>query len=276
MNLKRAFLITTAALLLPGMALAQVVDARFLVTKDFADNNATSINVVITCNTGVPLSQNSDITEAGGGVGFVVTSFDPAIGSCTITEDGEAGYTGSYVANGGAASATSCVIDSGNFAEGDQTCAITNSATPVDVSITKVWNMEGAGGNEVDTDSTFYVLSMGSITGGSACPEGPAGEVSDYNCAMLHFYGEGTQSVAVTPAVGGTDVYIEEDSQDSAVEVSNDCNGMVTVAPADPTQSCTYTNTVFFEGIPTLNQYGMAILVLLMLGVGFVGFRRFA
>jgi hypothetical protein len=39
--------------------------------------------------------------------------------------------------------------------------------------------------------------------------------------------------------------------------------------------SCTITNTVFFEGIPTLNQYGMAIMALLMLGMGFVGFRRF-
>ncbi|MFC1797120.1 IPTL-CTERM sorting domain-containing protein [Pseudomonadota bacterium] len=276
MNLKRAFLITTAALLLPGMALAQVVDARFLVTKDFADDNTTSINVVITCNTGVPLSQDADITEVGGGVGFVVTSFDPAIGSCTITEDGEAGYTGSYVANGGAASATSCVIDSTNWiADADQTCAITNAATPVDVSITKVWNMEGAGGNEVDTDSTFYITSMGSITGGSPCLDGPMGD-NGYNCRMLHFYGEGTQSVAVTPAVGGTDVYIDELNLDSAVEVSDDCDGMVTVAPADAAQSCTFTNTVFFEGIPTLNQYGMAILVLLMLGVGFVGFRRFA
>jgi hypothetical protein len=39
--------------------------------------------------------------------------------------------------------------------------------------------------------------------------------------------------------------------------------------------SCTIINTVFFEGIPTLGQYGMAILALLMLGVGFVSFRRF-
>jgi hypothetical protein len=38
--------------------------------------------------------------------------------------------------------------------------------------------------------------------------------------------------------------------------------------------SCTIYNTVFFEGIPTLSQYGMAILALLMLGAGFVGFRR--
>jgi hypothetical protein len=38
---------------------------------------------------------------------------------------------------------------------------------------------------------------------------------------------------------------------------------------------CTVTNTVFFEGIPTLSQWGMAIMALLMLGVGMVGFRRF-
>ena len=40
--------------------------------------------------------------------------------------------------------------------------------------------------------------------------------------------------------------------------------------------SCTFENTLFFEGIPTLSQYGLAILVLLTLGVGMVGFRRFA
>ncbi len=43
--------------------------------------------------------------------------------------------------------------------------------------------------------------------------------------------------------------------------------------------SCTIINTLFFEdasGISTLSQYGMALLVLLMLGIGFVSFRRFA
>ncbi|MBT8060186.1 MAG: IPTL-CTERM sorting domain-containing protein [Gammaproteobacteria bacterium] len=33
---------------------------------------------------------------------------------------------------------------------------------------------------------------------------------------------------------------------------------------------------MFFEGIPTLSQWGMALMALLMLGVGLVGFRRFA
>jgi len=48
------------------------------------------------------------------------------------------------------------------------------------------------------------------------------------------------------------------------------------VIKANQGASCLVTNTVFFEGIPTLSQYGLAILALLMLGVGMVGFRRFA
>ncbi len=273
MNLKRAFLIMTAALLLPGMALAQVGDARFLVSKNFTDDNPTSIEVTITCNTGVPLTQSASITEDNG-VGFVVTSFDPTQGICEITEDGEAGYTGTYLANDQLPSATSCLFED-NFAEGDQLCVINNAPTPVPVVINKVWNLEGAGGNEVEMGAVFYIVSMGEIDGGLDCLDGNLGEGYDF-CARLLFSGEGTQSVSVTPAVGGTDVYIHEDNQDSAVEVSNDCDGMVTVSPGDVGAPCTYTNTVFFEGIPTLNQYGMAILALLMLGVGFVGFRRFA
>jgi hypothetical protein len=41
-------------------------------------------------------------------------------------------------------------------------------------------------------------------------------------------------------------------------------------------EECTIVNTVFFEGIPTLSQWGMAIMALLMLGVGFISVRRFA
>jgi hypothetical protein len=272
MNLKRAFLIMTAALLLPGMVLAQVGDARFIVSKNFTDDNPTSIEVTITCNTGVPLTQSASITEDEG-VGFVVTSFDPVQGTCEITEDGEAGYTGTYLANDSLPSTTSCLFED-NFLEGDQICIINNEPTPVPVVVIKEWNMEGAGGNEVDMDSVFYVTSEGSISGGAPCMSSPAD--GHINCAMLSFSGEGSQTVLVTPEVGGTVVDINEDNQDSAVVVTNDCGGSVTVSPGDAAESCTFTNTVFFEGIPTLNQYGMAILALLMLGVGFVGFRRFA
>ena len=40
--------------------------------------------------------------------------------------------------------------------------------------------------------------------------------------------------------------------------------------------TCTDLEDLFFEGIPTLSRHGLAILALLMLGVGMVGFRRFA
>ena len=71
-----------------------------------------------------------------------------------------------------------------------------------------------------------------------------------------------------------TTCWVNETLFDSAVEGDGGCDGQVFL-PGDSDQSCVITNTVFFEGIPTLSQYGMAIMALLMLGVGFVGFRRF-
>jgi hypothetical protein len=63
------------------------------------------------------------------------------------------------------------------------------------------------------------------------------------------------------------------DILDSAVETKTNC-GPMAISPGNG-NSCTFYYTVFFEGIPTLSQYGLAIMALLMLGVGFVGFRRF-
>ena len=61
---------------------------------------------------------------------------------------------------------------------------------------------------------------------------------------------------------------------ESAVAVDESDCGSVTVMTTGAAE-CTIIATAFFEGIPTLSQYGMAIMALLMLGVGFVGFRRF-
>jgi hypothetical protein len=59
----------------------------------------------------------------------------------------------------------------------------------------------------------------------------------------------------------------------SGVESVDDCGWRD--IPAGGSDDCTFTNTVFFEGIPTLSQYGLMVLALLMFGVGAVGFRRF-
>jgi hypothetical protein len=66
-----------------------------------------------------------------------------------------------------------------------------------------------------------------------------------------------------------------EDLVQSGVESENGCEGWTTLS-ADDKYACTIYNSVFFEGIPTLSQWGTAIMALLVLGVGLVGFRRFA
>ena len=57
------------------------------------------------------------------------------------------------------------------------------------------------------------------------------------------------------------------------VEVDDGSCQSMTVLPGVGA-SCTITNTRLYEGIPTLSQYGLALMALLMLGVGFVAFRR--
>ena len=73
---------------------------------------------------------------------------------------------------------------------------------------------------------------------------------------------------------GSTNCFAELTGVGSAVEVINGC-GVETILVGDGMVDCDITATAFYEGIPTLSQYGMALMALLMLGVGFVGFRRF-
>ena len=63
----------------------------------------------------------------------------------------------------------------------------------------------------------------------------------------------------------------------SGVEMINGCgthSDPIVLSPG-AAADCDITYTIFFEGIPTLSQWGMAIMALLMMGVGFIGFRRF-
>ena len=77
----------------------------------------------------------------------------------------------------------------------------------------------------------------------------------------------------VVPNYPSSSCWVDENIVDDAIEVINGCMN-ISVSVGNPAE-CTITNTVFFEGIPTLNQYGLAIMALLMLGIGMVGFRRF-
>jgi hypothetical protein len=147
---------------------------------------------------------------------------------------------------------------------------------PVEVEVTKEWFMAGNSGNVYDPEASIMISSPTEIVGGYPCYDTKKTSYYGDYCAYLNFIGPDTvtKSVMVYPTWKGVTVNIEENVAETYIETENDCGGTVTIYPGDG-GSCTVTNSVFFEGIPTLNQYGLALLALLMLGVGMVGFRRF-
>jgi len=302
MNLKRAFLIALAACILPGAALAQElidVDVRFIVTKNFKDNNPGSVMVKLECNDGF-VSQDgmAEITEDEGHTFIVsgLTEIEDTI--CEITEGGMDGYSAKYKATGdddsnnnkisclywhegglqepGAAGSSKTEDDMPNRAVYMglvNTCHIVNRPDPVDITVSKDWDVTNSGGNPVEFYAMVLAYSEADIAGGYPCEM----STSSMGCMSLYFVGEdpSAQTVSVESSWKGTTVNFVEDVADSYVETENSCDGDVTVTPGETGASCAFMNSVFFEGIPTLSQYGMAIMALLMLGVGFVGFRRF-
>lgn len=265
-------------------------DATFRVTKEFTDGqNPTLVDVTISCFTGLPLIQSQTIS-ATQDVNFIVTSFDSGELDCEITEDLTelVGYTPTYLPTGenvdsdGACNFYDVSGGSENF------CHIVNDADPVEVVIEKVWVIDGVNGDQIDQTYklTLYCdteepttqesenFQIGGCQNGDL-PSGSIGPGPSYGFCQ-EFYGNGSETFTafVEPDYPTTNCWVEELVYDDSVEVHNGCENLV--ISAGQGASCVITNTVFFEGIPTLSQYGMAILALLMLGVGLVGFRRFA
>ncbi|MBT8047007.1 MAG: IPTL-CTERM sorting domain-containing protein [Xanthomonadales bacterium] len=269
MNLKRAFLTLMAAMILPGAVYAQDLAIGITATVDFSDGNTEEmITVDFSCNDG-----NNPVGQAilGDGGSFRHPNDGLAAGFvCTVTgSDVNANYSVTY--NGSA--------DPCSFTEaGEVTCAILATPDNATITVTKFWDVTGAGGEAVDESATIEARAdIGVLADGGICDDHNGVIATDMHleeCVYLDFNGDGdTASVSVITGVDGETVTFTENNEDSAVEVSNDC-GAVEVFPGDDVD-CSFTNTVFFEGIPTLSQYGLAIMALLMLGVGFVGFRRF-
>jgi len=267
-------------------------DARFTVLKQFTDGNPGDVTVSIDCNTGLILDQDKVISEDGIGVTFVVTSYDAGEMDCNVTEAPVAGYSADYEASGDSNSsdADDPSEDAGCFwteiAGGvENLCVITNSPDPVDVVVHKEWLYPGSS-SASDISNEFEVMLVCEnaeiVDGDKLCgyvgtygAEQSQAEISNTSCKWLQGYGDETFTEQVIPYdwPGGT-CYAVEVNVDQAVEVDNGC-GLLEVS-AGSGDSCTIINTVFFEGIPTLSQYGMALMALLMLGIGFVAVRRIA
>lgn len=245
-------------------------------TKDFTDGNTGEVEVRLTCNTGLPLIQKFIIAE-GEPVNFVVENFEPGTMDCRVEEitAGTTGYTTSYAASAidGTADAIrseadGCfydLIEGGAFA-----CALTNTLDPVEVVVSKEWvgdveQIEAAVGLQASASYSCYdVLTA---------PDG----VLTTAQGSLFFSGNSTDTIGgLYPWWNGSPYcVISETGVDSSVESDDSDCASVPIAPGLD-GACTIVNTMFFEGIPTLNRYGLILLALLMLGVGAIGFRRYA
>jgi hypothetical protein len=171
-------------------------------------------------------------------------------------------------------------------------CFLLNEILPVDVEVTKVWDISGMGGADYDRFAEVTIGCDAEIEDGYQKGNKWYITFDLYDDEYVDDEGDDIGMATVTAMVypewfktandpkkqKSTKCWAGEPDVDSAVEVESDCGsksepGMsVTAGKGD---SCTISNTLFFEGIPTLNQYGMAIMALLMLSMGFVGFRRF-
>ncbi len=270
--------------------------ATFRVTKVFTDGNPADVDVTLSCNTGLPLEQTKTINSEEH-VTFVVTDFDDGELDCEITESAVAGYSASY--DDGTVSAENCSYEDLGYGFGSrQACQITNSPDPVDVVVTKEWLLNGPNAGDVSDDYSITLYCDAEIVGGydiyeSEGADSPDGDVQlgcglitkgadspqGFNgyqwCKTMSGSGNGDETFEVIPEYPSSGCYAREIVYDDAIESdSSDCDSLVVSAGSG--DSCTIVNTVFFEGIPTLSQYGMAILALLMLGAGLVGFRRLA
>ncbi len=235
--------------------------AQFRVIKTFIDGSTDEVDVLLTCNTGLPLEQS--FTIAGGdpvGVVFIVNDFLPGTMTCEVTETrGPEGYFPIFNDGDG------CRWE--NIVPDLYVCEISNVADVATFSVLKVWEIFNEGGEEVIQEAYVTIWCSSEIVGGNY------DEFRDewYTSGYL---GDGDVLTAmVDTSQGPTTCYATESISQSGVESEDNCDSRA--IPAGGSSSCTFVNTVFFEGIPTLSQYGLAILALLMLGVGLVGFRRF-
>lgn len=242
---------------------------QFVVTKDFTDDSDGSADVYLRCNAGLPLEQEFTLGD-GDNVTFIVREFRQGTMDCRVWEDPIDGYEESYMAGGPGAADLIDQDDDGCIFEGVQsgifTCDITNSVEEVEIEVTKTW----VGVTEED----MVLEAQADYTCYDVYTSGAGGQTETVS-GTLSFSGmTSTRSITgIYPAVSGSYCMVSEPVVESFVEAdASDCANV----PVEPGASCTLVNTVFFEGIPTLSQYGMALMALLMLGMGFVGIRRLA
>lgn len=253
--------------------------ASFTVQKRFNDgNNITPVQLNIKCNTGLPLEQSLTVLPNDGEFGqfevkFIVEDFTDGTLDCEVWEDTPAGYTADYDCQSNNSCSTNsgagpCSFTGATIGQEDL-CLIQNYVDPVAVNVTKQW--EYTRDELIDDDSAIIDLYCENVYDGD-------GEPQDNGTMRWSWLFEGspvTNTATVYPLyTGSTTCWTAEPVYESAVEGESSCAKGVTINIGDVEQTCAVTNTVFFEGIPSLNQYGMILFSALMLLSGLIAVRR--
>jgi hypothetical protein len=258
----------------------QDLSSGFNVIKRFIDgNDITPVTLNISCNTGLPISQSITL-EPQQGVGgvyevnFIVKDFDDRELSCDVSEELPTGYTASYSCDGdsqcsAANRAGPCTFNA--VADGDANlCEIENRPKAVNINVHKEWLfedelLEADGGGPAKIH-----LECQNVFGGDGDPDGENMEW------WWRVTGNESNTGRVNPDYAGrTRCRVEERIINSGAISENSCEGWFSVTVGGSGHECLVTNTVLYEGIPTLNQYGLLLISLLMLMTGLLAVRRF-
>jgi len=276
-----------AVLLLPATAFAQQEStATFIIEKIWnqqGNTDALQVTGHLSCTGAVSTQQNVVFTATTDAVLFVYDIINIPEGQqvdCKVSEDVPPNYVADYeesgCQNGSCGDSDQgldhCFWPDVDF-DGTYTCTITNRPLPATVTVSKTWVVEGAdqGFNPHHEIIAECNSSVGIYGGWGGCYNATN---CDAGISVDEAVDDEYEFTIFKPRYPNTHCVFFENTFDSVVESDNsDCDGFLVTAGSE--FECEIVNTVFFEGIPTLSQYGMAILALLMLGVGLVGFRRF-
>lgn len=243
-------------------------ELRIIVTKVFRDGSTDVVTAKLSCNDGFLSAESAPV--AGGdlaGHTFIVTNFANGVMDCEVTETGSPdGYTTELVGTG---LEGSCTYVDMSAAGSPYLCRIWNHAEDAKYTVVKQWKIVNEGGQEVNESAEVTIACNSEIEGET--------QDSDKLWRKTAWLGDDEELVAmVDTTYGDARCQATEDITRSGIESesSGDCSWHD--IPAGGDSSCTFTNTVFFEGIPAVNGYGLVMMALLMLGMGLVGFRRLA
>ncbi|MEE4219265.1 MAG: DUF11 domain-containing protein [Xanthomonadales bacterium] len=245
-----------------------------LETTDVAFTFATSIDpveagtpdVTISCNGGLPLTQTAPV-----GTTFTVLELTEGV-VCTVTMgDLDGDWVGHvYECSGtGVATETGC-----EFTIDAEALASTVNILAIPAAFEYTANLTWEISPDADPGIEDNAMLMATCENVFVGIHGDNGPLTTTTVTVAGDMNTAAVIEALPDPDGSTSCYAELMGVGSAVEVMNGC-GSETIEVGDGMVDCDIMATAFYEGIPTLSQYGLALMALLMLGVGFFGFRRF-